>query len=948
VPSARANTRSFSAAAAALDLALADPEKAAGLAERAIAAGAAARDQAEVAIGQQAYGLALRYLDRPRESLTALRKAVRTAQRAGLGAVTGRARRSLAVALSDAGRQRDALAALDQAGAELCGVELSELAVQRAVVLNRLGRSDAVLAAVPAVLPELRAAGALAWAARGHNALGLAAVDVGSFTAADAHFAEASALFDRIDQHADAAGNLHNRGWVASLLGDIPTALAFYESAEHRFAALRLPLAGLQPDRVRLQLAAGLSSDALGLARQVAADLAERHADALHADALLLVGEAALADAIAHGPGGGPGPAAGGAERAAEAVAAIEQARQLLRRQGREGAEVLARALAVRARYVAGERGPRLGRDAVAVAEVLAGQQRQVPAREALLIAGRLALERGDVAAAEAPLREAAAGRRGGTAPARARGWYAEALLRRASGNRRGAAAALLAGLRVLEAHRAGLGAIELRANLAGQAADLVRLGRELSVESGRPAQVLRWFEYGRAAALRLPPVKPPPDPKLAGALAELRLVAGQPDSPARRRRQADLLDRLRRRTHRLVGPADPVTRLTPPAADVIATLGDRALVSMCPVRGVLHAVVVAGGTVRLVELAPEDQVETEARFLLMRLRRALLPAQVSGAGAGPALGGEQAAPATALAGSGAVPTVGSGPDVAAGALTAAAVQAEAAQLAASAGLHAAGRLVDDLLLAPLAPLIEQRELVLVPPPGLAGLPWSVLPTAAGRPITLAPSVAAWHAATLRPARPGPALLVAGPGLSCAEPEIRALAPHYPHATVLCGQSADATRTLAGLRGASVAHLAAHGTVHPDNPLFSSLRLADGPLLAYDLERLDPPPDAVVLSACDSAATGARGEELLGLALVLLHVGARTVVGTLAPVPDTAALAVTARLHQHIRAGLPVPSALAAAAADAVGSGDPLAAAVAHAFVAIGGTPPDAPAVRTA
>jgi CHAT domain len=898
VPSAPANTRNLSAAQSALRAALADPEQAAGLAERAIAAGLAAADEAEVAIGHHAYGLALRYLDRPRDSLAALRKAVRIAERAGLGAVTGRARRSLAVALSDAGRQRDALAALDRAGAELAGVELSELVVQRAVVLNRLGRPDAVLSTVPAVLPELRSADALAWAARGHNALGLAAVEVGDFAAADGHFAAAATLFDEIDLHADAAGNLHNRGWVASLLGDIPTALSFYESAEHRFAALRLPLAGLQPDRVRLLLAAGLSSEALALARQVAADLAERRADALYADALLLVGEAALADAIA--------PGSSAAERAAEAVAAIEQARQLLRKQGRGGAELLAQALAVRARYAAGERGARLWRDAVAVAGELAGQGRQGPAREALLIAGRHALELGEAAAAEEPLRAAAAGRRGGSAPARARGWYAAALLRRAGGDRRGAAAALLAGLRVLEAHRAGLGAIELRANLAGQAADLVRLGRELSVESGRPRQVLRWFEYGRAAALRLPPVKPPPDPKLAAVLAELRLLAGHADSPVRRRRQADLVDLLRRRTHRLVGPADPVTRLTPPVADVITALGDRALVSVCPVGGVLHAVVVAGGAVRLVELAAQDQVETEARFLLMRLRRALTPPAPPAAAGGPG---------------------------------------EVAQAAALAGLRAAGRLVDELLLAPVAGLVGERDLVLVPPPGLAGLPWSVLPTAAGRAVTLAPSVAAWHAATTRVPRAGPALLVAGPGLPCAEPEIRALAPHYPHATVLSGQSADVDRTLAALRGAAVAHLAAHGTVHPDNPLFSSLRLADGPLLAYDLERLDPPPDAVVLSACDSAAGGARGEELLGLALVLLHVGARTVVGTLAPVPDTAALAVTARLHEHIRAGLPVPSALAAAAADATRSGDPLAAAVAHAFVAIGGAPAGAPAV---
>ena len=41
------------------------------------------------------------------------------------------------------------------------------------------------------------------------------------------------------------------------------------------------------------------------------------------------------------------------------------------------------------------------------------------------------------------------------------------------------------------------------------------------------------------------------------------------------------------------------------------------------------------------------------------------------------------------------------------------------------------------------------------------------------------------------------------------------------------------------LGGAAVAHLAMHGRVRADNPLSGSLGFADGPLMIYDLEKLE-------------------------------------------------------------------------------------------------------------
>ena len=45
---------------------------------------------------------------------------------------------------------------------------------------------------------------------------------------------------------------------------------------------------------------------------------------------------------------------------------------------------------------------------------------------------------------------------------------------------------------------------------------------------------------------------------------------------------------------------------------------------------------------------------------------------------------------------------------------------------------------------------------------------------------------------------------------------------------------------LTALDGAWLAHIAAHGIFRADSPLFSSLRMHDGPLTVYDFEQLRP------------------------------------------------------------------------------------------------------------
>jgi CHAT domain-containing protein len=133
-----------------------------------------------------------------------------------------------------------------------------------------------------------------------------------------------------------------------------------------------------------------------------------------------------------------------------------------------------------------------------------------------------------------------------------------------------------------------------------------------------------------------------------------------------------------------------------------------------------------------------------------------------------------------------------------------------------------------------------------------------------------------------------------------------------------------------------MAHVAAHGDVHPTNPLFSALQLDDGPLTVYDLEHVDRPPELVVLSACHvGRAAVTAGDELLGLTATFLVRGTRQVVASVMPVPDSEATRFMVMFHDLLRAGRTAAAALAEAQA-AVDRDDHVGVAAAAGFVSLG------------
>ena len=250
--------------------------------------------------------------------------------------------------------------------------------------------------------------------------------------------------------------------------------------------------------------------------------------------------------------------------------------------------------------------------------------------------------------------------------------------------------------------------------------------------------------------------------------------------------------------------------------------------------------------------------------------------------------------------------------------------------------LDASGHRLEKLLLGPAAHHLRGGPVVVVPPAWLHGVPWALLPSLRSVPLSVAPSARAWLRARAQvEPKHRRAVLVSGPGLAAGAGEVAAIARMYDEVTVLERGSATAARVLDALDGSWLAHLAVHGTFRADSPLFSALRLIDGPVTVYDFERLRTAPYRLVLPSCDSARLAPVGsDELLGLAAALLPLGTAAIVASVLPVDDEATAVLMQRLHLGLRHGMGMAEALRAAGDSA--AGDPYATATVWSFLAIG------------
>lgn len=807
-----------------------------------------------------------------------LTAAVTAANRHGQSRQAAEAHMSLAAARYLAGDSAAALRALDRAAARLDGVAGGRVAAQRGMVLAFMGRFDEAAACYQAALVPLQRHDDRLWLYRVRCNRGVLRAWQGHLAAAQEDFRTAERLATDLGQPGAVADARHGLGWLASLRSDVPTALAEYDAAERILDDAGLYAARMRTNRAEVLLAAGLGGEARREAAVAVAVQERRRMAADLAETRLVAAQAALAD-------GDDSAAMVAANLAAKAFA----------RQRRASWAAVADHTALLAESRRGPPTRTLLRRAQRTVMALEAAGWTARAIEARVLAGRVALQLGDRDAARQVLRRVNPSRVV-TADARARAWHATALLRLADGDRRGASRALDAGLRTVERFQASIGATDLRVGAGGHAVALASEGLRLALRDGAPSRILDWSERWRAGALRLRPVRPPGDTALERDLARLRrvvteieeAVTGGRDATAGRREQARLEEATRQRARHAAGTWAPTPRL-----DISAlhdALGERALVSFVVLDGQRLAVVAAGGRTTCTPL-PAAGLDAEFDSLAFAVRR---------------LARGQGSPRTLAA--------------------------------AGAAVEAASAALDAALLGPLRQRLQDRPVVVVPTGVLHALPWPLLPTLAGRATTIAPSATLWLRATTTPSTPAraPAVFVAGSRLAHAAPEVVALARGYPGARRATGRTATAARVLALLDGAGVAHIAAHGRFRADNPLFSSLELADGPLMVYDLERLERAPGLLVLSACDSGLSAVRpGDELEGLAAALLALGTRTLIASVAPVPDDRTRTLMLAFHRRVRAGASPAAALAATQAEVASEG-PAARAAAASFACFG------------
>ena len=787
---------------------------------------------------------------------------------------------SYASALQVAGEISAAAEMIDAAEPHLSGGPLGRLRMQRGLLLAIGGDRQAAIDEYDAGLPLLEGAGDQIALLRLVNNRGVVLSQVGRLDAATRDFETAARLANELGQQIPAAAAAHNAAYLQGRLGRVGEALRGFGEARRLYTKAGSPgrmVNDLDIDEAAVLIEAGLAGEA--------AEVAGRVVESCRAEGnVSQQAEASLTLARAH-------------VLAGDNAAAVRAAMQ-----AEEGfADSRRRAWVAAARYwraVAEHSGGPGGlRDVVRLrrlATELEGFGWAVEATEIRVLMAKAALAAGRADVSATLLDHVAPARRSANTRVRADAWLVTALGQLSVGDRRSAERSLTSGLRTVERYRATLGAGELRTAAGRLGAGLAELGVAMAVERADSRLILTWAERWRAGTLGLPrPTGGPTVPD--GLLTELRQARveaaegrGQENEAALAGRVVSLEQQVSRLA-RVRSGTQPLRRRARLTA-LTESVGQRVLVEYVQTGGRLLAVTVRDRRVRHTDLGPIGSIGDLAAHLSFAIRRMSMVNDNGAADAGRAVG----------------------------------------------AVSVARRQLDDALFGSIRDDFGDRPLVVIPSADLHHMLWNALPTA-NRPdgLTTAPSAVWW--ASERP-RTGQGkvrrtLLVAGPELNYADGELEALTELVPRATTIRGRDATASTVLEAMGRADVVHLATHGTFRSDNPWFSTLLAADGPIHVHELDRLTRAPETVMIAACSSGRSAVlAGDELLGTSAALLALGVRTLIAPQLPINDQAAIPVAVAVHRAIHRGRHPGAALAALVDNGLAGGDLASAAAAASF----------------
>ncbi|MCD9189110.1 MAG: CHAT domain-containing protein [Pyrinomonadaceae bacterium] len=222
-------------------------------------------------------------------------------------------------------------------------------------------------------------------------------------------------------------------------------------------------------------------------------------------------------------------------------------------------------------------------------------------------------------------------------------------------------------------------------------------------------------------------------------------------------------------------------------------------------------------------------------------------------------------------------------------------------------------------LLAPLAQHFEARNPVIVPVGALNYVPFHALYNGEkyvieSREVVYSPSATVWNLANKKSSdNPKNALLIgfADEKIPLVNREIETLEKIFKTAKVLQEKDANFANYKLNAPKFDILHLACHGQFRAENPLFSSLHLADGFITVRDIFTQKLKAELVTLSACETGLNKIfAGDEILGLTRGFLSAGAKSLILSLWTVNDEATTILMTEFYTHLRQGNSIAKSL--------------------------------------